>query len=301
MINRKIRYFVSLAECLSFTQTAAQYDVSQTAVSQYISSLEERLNVRLFDRSQRQVTLTEAGAYYYAQVKSMLRAYDETLANLRAMSQGYRGKLKVGLGMYEYCSTEGFFSRFLCAHPEVRLDILQYPYSALTEKLKMGDVDIVVCDRLCEDAFPKKTLISRTLFSSPNYIVAHPDMARRYGGDVREMLRGECLITNCESDGPSSLQMLNILFMEEFGFVPENISQTNSVNAQLMMVRAMRGAAMVPGFILTEHGQGLTRFDLPDRRLIRYQLMYLKDCKNEAAPLLFRFESDRAQADGGME
>ena len=76
MINRKIRYFVSLAECLSFTQTAAQYDVSQTAVSQYISSLEERLNVRLFDRSQRQVTLTEAGAYYYAQVKSMLMAYD---------------------------------------------------------------------------------------------------------------------------------------------------------------------------------------------------------------------------------
>ncbi|MBR4501621.1 MAG: LysR family transcriptional regulator [Clostridia bacterium] len=299
MINRKIRYFVTLAECLSFTQTAAQYDVSQTAVSQYISSLEERLKVRLFERSQRQVTLTEAGAYYYARVKAMLRTYDETLNHLHTLAQGYRARLKVGVGMYEYCSTEGFISRFLSLHPEVRLDILQYPYSTLTEKLKMGEVDIIICDRLCEDAFPHNYLISRTLFSSPNYIVAHPDVAKKYGGDVRDMLRSECLITNCETDGPSSLQMLNILFMDEFGFVPGNISQTNSVNAQLMMVRACRGAAMVPGFILSVYGQGLVRFDLPDKRRIRYQLMYLRDCKNDAVPLLYHFEEELAPDPAG--
>ena len=43
MINRKIHYFITLAECLSFTQTAARHNVSQTAISQYISGLEERL------------------------------------------------------------------------------------------------------------------------------------------------------------------------------------------------------------------------------------------------------------------
>ena len=42
MINRKIGYFITLAECLSFTQTAARHGVSQTAISQYIASLEER-------------------------------------------------------------------------------------------------------------------------------------------------------------------------------------------------------------------------------------------------------------------
>ena len=39
MINRKIHYFITLAECLSFTQTAARHNVSQTAISQYISGL----------------------------------------------------------------------------------------------------------------------------------------------------------------------------------------------------------------------------------------------------------------------
>lgn len=39
MISKKIGYFITLAECLSFTQTAARFEVSQTAISQYIASL----------------------------------------------------------------------------------------------------------------------------------------------------------------------------------------------------------------------------------------------------------------------
>ena len=48
MLNKKIEYFVTLAECLSFTQAAAVHSVSQTAISQYIASLEGQLQVRLF-------------------------------------------------------------------------------------------------------------------------------------------------------------------------------------------------------------------------------------------------------------
>lgn len=43
MLNKKIEYFVTLAECLSFTQAAAVHSVSQTAISQYIASLEGKL------------------------------------------------------------------------------------------------------------------------------------------------------------------------------------------------------------------------------------------------------------------
>lgn len=289
MINRKIHYFVTLAECLSFTQTAARYNVSQTAVSQYISALEERLGARLFARSQRTVELTEAGKYYYAHVTQLLRQYDEALQQVKAIDLGYTGGLKVGVGVYEYCSTEGFFSEFLNAHPEIKVDILQYPYSALTEKLRTGELDVILGDALCEDAFSRLGLQSRTLFTSPNYIVAAPEVAGRHDGDVRSMLTKECLITTCENTGPSSLMMLQTLFRDEFGFVPANISQTNSLDAQLMLVRARHGVAMVPGFIVDAQGAGLSRFDLPSRREIRYNLMCLKDCKNAAARLLFDF------------
>ena len=60
MLNRKIEYFVTLAECLSFTQAAAVHSVSQTAISQYIASLEAKLQVRLFNRNAHAVSDTGA-------------------------------------------------------------------------------------------------------------------------------------------------------------------------------------------------------------------------------------------------
>ena len=292
MINQKIHYFLTLAECLSFTQTAVRYDVSQTAISQYISSLEERLGVRLFERGRHSVALTEAGRYYYSRVSLILKTYEDTIANLQTIDKGYRGYLKIGVGMYEYCSTETLFSRFLTEHPEVKIDILQYPYSTLTEKLRLGELDIIICDELCEKAFSRKELRAKNLFSSPNMIAAAPETAEAYHGDVSAMVRKECMITNCESGGPSSLAMFRRLLMDEFGFVSDNIAQTNSVNAQLMMVRARHGIAMVPGFILEAQAPDLKSFSLPSRHPIRYKMLCLKESHNEAVPLLFNFSAD---------
>ena len=290
MISKKIDYFLTLAECLSFTQTAAKHEVSQTAISQYIASLEERLGVQLFNRSQRFVALTEAGKYYYQQVKSIQRQYEETLHQLHTIASGYHGSLKVGVGMYEYCSTEGFFSDFLTAHPEVRVDILQFPYSTLTEKLRTGELDIIIADALCEDAFSRRELLCRTLMESPNDLVAAPQIAERYA-DATEMLRHECLITNCEGSGPSSIDMLRRLLTDQFGFVPETIAQTNSVNAQLMMVRAGHGVALVPGFVVDAQGGSLARFSLPEKRSIRYELICLAEHANPAIDMMFGFNA----------
>ena len=289
MINQKIHYFLTLAECLSFTQTALRYDVSQTAISQYISSLEKRLGVRLFQRERHSVLLTEAGKYYYDQVSAQLKQYEETIEKLKVIDKGYRGHLKIGVGLYEYCSTETLFASFLSSHPEVKIDILQYPYSILTEQLRLGGLDIIICDALCEEAFSRNELQTRTLFSSPNLIAAAPETAEKYHHDISAIIRNECMITNCESGGPSSLQMFRRLLMDEFGFIPNNIAQTNSVNAQLMMVRARHGIAMVPGFIMKAQAPDLTGFQLPSQRSIDYKMLCLKGSKNQAVSLLFEF------------
>ena len=88
MINKKIRYFLTLAECLSFTQAAAVHNVSQTAISQYIAGLEDRLGVKLFARSPHQVRLTEAGEYYYRKAVEF-----EVISTIR----------DVGIGRIDHC------------------------------------------------------------------------------------------------------------------------------------------------------------------------------------------------------
>lgn len=291
MINKKIIYFITLAECLNFTQAAARHNVSQTAISQYIAGLEDRLEVRLFNRSPHAVTLTEAGKYYYKQVRSILRMYDETCSQLKTIAANYYGHVKVGIGIYEYCNTEHFFSSFLSLHPEIKVDIMQYPYSELSEKLRTGELDLIIGLEFCEEAFAKNELLTRTLFESANYLVADSFVAERYGqNDIKAMLANECLITNCEDYGPSSLQMLHNLLSNEVGFIPEQIEQTNSINAQLMMVRARHGVAIVPGFVVDVQGIGLTKIPLPSGSKICYKLMQLRKNSNSAAKLMFQFQ-----------
>ena len=135
---------MTLAECLSFTKAASEYGVSQTAISQYIAGLEDRVGVKLFERSPHQVRLTEAGKYYYEQVCRIRKIYDDTLQQLKTIDSGCHGYLKIGIGVYEYCSTEDFFSKFLSRHPEIKADIFQYPYSELSEKLRTGELDVII-------------------------------------------------------------------------------------------------------------------------------------------------------------
>ncbi len=291
MINKKIDYFLTLAECLSFTQAAARHSVSQTAVSQYIAALEEKLGVRLFKRSSHSVSLTEAGKFYYERVKFIRKYYEDTEKRLHAIDALYSGYVKVGIGLYEYCNTEEFFAAFLKEHPAIKVDIFQYAYGELTEKLKTGELDVIVADCLCEQAFRKEEYCSRTLFESPNYLVADRMVAEKYqNGTPVDMLKGEYLITNCEDSGPSSMEMLRGLLQEEFGFLPEKIVQTNSIGAQLLMVRSRHGVAIVPGFLPEIAGSEFVRFPLPSHHIVKYNLILLADNQNPVANLIMEFE-----------
>ena len=291
MINRKIEYFLTLAEVLSFTQAAAKHNVSQTAISQYIANLEDRLGVKLFKRSPHAVILTEAGQYYYHQTKMLLQVYDDTCRHMQNLNEGFHGAIKVGIGVYEYCGTEHFFYEFLASHPEIKVDIYQYMYSELSERLRTGELDLIISLDMCQNSFAKNELQTRTLFESKNLLVVAKRTAERYEKlDAASLLKEECLITNCEDNGPSSLQMLRNLLIDTIGFVPERIEQTNSTNAQLMMVRACRGVAIVPDFVVDVQGSDFIKIPLPQGETFQYKLMKLRQNRNEAADLMFHFD-----------
>ena len=291
MLNRKIEYFVTLAECLSFTQAAAVHSVSQTAISQYIASLEARLQVRLFNRNAHAVSLTDAGAFLYERVTFLLRYESDTKLRLTAIAEQYSGYVKVGIGMYESRHTEDFFSRFLMAHPEIKVDIFQYPYGELTEKLKSGQLDVILANVLCEQAFAKEDILSRPMFESFNYLVADRAIAEKYPeGDAVAMLQNECLVTNCEDTGPNSMDMLRQMLLREFGIVPERFSQTNSTNAQMLMVRARHGVAIVPDIVPEAREDNLVRIKMNMGELTRYDMVRLANNANPAAQLLMEFE-----------
>ena len=65
MTLQQMRYFIAVAQNLSFSKAAQQHYVSQTAVSQQIKLLEEELETELFQRTRHSVALTSAGQVFY--------------------------------------------------------------------------------------------------------------------------------------------------------------------------------------------------------------------------------------------
>ena len=149
---------------------------------------------------------------------------------------------------------------------------------------------MILANVLCEHAFPKEEILSRPMFESVNYLVADRAIAAKYPqGDAVAMLQGECLITNCEDTGPNSMDMLRQMLTREFGVVPERFAQTNSTNAQMLMVRARHGVAIVPDMVQEALDPNLIRIKMNMGDMTRYDMITLAGNNNPAAQLLMEF------------
>jgi len=84
---RLLRYFVTVAEELHFSRAAQRLFIAQQALSRDIRRLEDRLGVRLLDRTTRRVTLTPAGATLLTRARELLAHFDATVRELRGERQ----------------------------------------------------------------------------------------------------------------------------------------------------------------------------------------------------------------------
>ncbi|SFR06121.1 selenium metabolism-associated LysR family transcriptional regulator [Desulfoscipio geothermicus] len=93
---KQLEAFVRVAELQSFTRAARQLYMSQPAISFQIKALEEDLQVTLFQRNEKKVTLTEAGRLLYPEAKQMLGHFERIRTGLEALRGLKVGRLVIG-------------------------------------------------------------------------------------------------------------------------------------------------------------------------------------------------------------
>ncbi|MFJ4755235.1 LysR family transcriptional regulator [Streptomyces sp. NPDC088763] len=141
---RDLRYFVTVAEELHFTQAAARLYVSQPALSKQVRSLERQLGAELLRRGPRGVTLTEAGAALLPHARRVLAAWAEGAEALDTVRAAARGTLVVGMSTSPGRGglLPAIRSRFTAAHPEVTVRLRQVSWEDPTAGLADGEADV---------------------------------------------------------------------------------------------------------------------------------------------------------------
>src|SRR5580704_7283397 len=94
---RHLRYFVAVAEELSFRRAAERLHLAQPPLSSQIKDLEIELGARLFDRSTRSVKLTSVGRVFLEEARAVIKASEQAAQTVRRAEQGLVGTLRIGI------------------------------------------------------------------------------------------------------------------------------------------------------------------------------------------------------------
>lgn len=145
---RHLRYFVALAECLSFTRAAGRVHVTQSTLSHQIRQLEEQVGQTLFDRVGKKVVTTEAGQLFLAYATRALKEVDAGIAMLQPAAGDLTGEVRIGathtfnIGLIPECT-----ALFLARHGTVKVCVEELPASDIAGRLRAGDLDLGIAYR----------------------------------------------------------------------------------------------------------------------------------------------------------
>lgn len=170
MDQRLLTFFVTLAEELHFVRAAARLGVTQPALSQQIAKLEERLAVRLFERTKRRVALTDAGRVFHHDALTILRQIELATAGARRAAKGLIGRLTIGfVEASSFNILPRLVSRLSRELPEVSLILQEMVTEEQIEAMRSGRIDV----GLLRPMFSEPGFGALPLFRE-DYVVALP-------------------------------------------------------------------------------------------------------------------------------
>ncbi|WP_271273735.1 LysR substrate-binding domain-containing protein [Aliamphritea hakodatensis] len=166
--------FVAVAERGGFTPAAAQLGISTAQVSRQVTALEKRLATKLFYRTTRKVSLTEAGEVYYQHCRQVLEGLEEAERALSQLQSTPRGKLKITAPTtYGETRITPLLNDFMRRYPE--LEVHCRLTNQKVDLIEAGFDLAIRLGQLEDSSMMARRLATRTLHvcASPEYLAAH--------------------------------------------------------------------------------------------------------------------------------
>ena len=279
---QQLESFIRVAETLNFARAASLLNITQSAVSRQIHSLEEELNTKLFFRTTRTVTLTPEGTIFLEHAKHILGQLKMATAKIRHHSNAHPQVLTIG------CEGENDLPLMTDILRVCREEIADFhpflksiPHRSLWDLFYQGELDVLFG---FQENLPAKSQMHFTeLRKIPLCCVlpaGHP-LAQNRQIVLDELLTQHFVF--CDSyDLPA--QVVELQHRIARRIVPEHLHICESSQVILTLVRAGYGCSLLPAPSL--HDPSLVFLPLKGTVPLPYGMIH---SKNVASPLLKQF------------
>jgi DNA-binding transcriptional LysR family regulator len=277
----QIRYFVTVAEALSFVRAAERLHMSQPPLSQQIKALEEELGVQLLHRTRREVKLTDAGRVFLQEARDLLERAQSVAHRTRQAAAGEEAALRIGMATSAlYHVLPRLQQRVAVRMPRVTLNVTDMNSDEQVGSLAADRIDLGFIH-----ARPDIRGLERLTVLVDTFAIVLPDrhpLARREGLRLRD-LEAEPVVAFSRDHAPALFDAL-IASCQHEGFSPRIAHVARHPASLLQMVRLGLGVSIVPRAYADDSLPGLSFHSIP-HTAGRLQIDAIWRASNPAAAL----------------
>lgn len=247
---RHLLYFKTVAEELHFRKAAARLFISQPPLSRQIRELEEELGVQLFLRSNKRVSLTDAGKYFKSEADAILARLEESKNVVKQIHASESGTLKIG---YISSAYQTYLAEVLKSmhqlFPYIKTSLYEVPTITQMRELEQGKLDAGI---LRAPVHSEKLAI-RSLFFDPFVLVvpSKHKKAENYPELVPSVKNTPFIFFNKEYAPHYHDKLLDIC--GRMGFKPDIAHEANNVHSILQLVEAGLGVSILPASLKQQY------------------------------------------------
>lgn len=257
---RHLRYFAAVAETRHFGRAAERLHLAQPALSQAVRQLEAELGTPLLTRTTRQVSLTPAGEFMYAEAVRVLTDLSASVEGVRQIAEGRRGLLRVAFTGTATWSHLPAMARLLQAElPGVALRVQADQLTPVqVEQLVAGRLDLgVLRAPVGHDA-----LTTRTLQVEPMVLAVPHDHPLAAADDLHlGLVADEDFVAY--ADDHSAVNDATLRSCRDHGFTPRVRHRAPGTSVLLALVSAGLGVSLVPHSVQAYPPPGVVFRDVP--------------------------------------
>jgi len=280
----KLKIFYAVAEAGSFTSATVVLNISQSAISRQIQSLEEDLNVKLFERHARGLTLTENGEYVYKTAREVISKLKEVETSLEDKKNKPTGKLTVST-VVSFGTTwlTPRIQEFMQLNPEIEIELI-FDDKELDLSTRQADIGIFM-------RRPKQlNYIQRKLININYHIYGSPKYLEKYGYPQTVKVLDKHKFISFGRGAPSPVY--NPDWALKLGMKDnkkrKTVMKVNSVYGLLLAVQSGVGLAALPDYLTVKQPNIVKVLPKIEGPITEAHFVYPQSLKNEARIRVFR-------------